>query len=175
MRRRRPAPTGEARSSPPIATTVKPRRSWPRTETHTRLLCTIPIAAESPEKSNRRPARRRRPTMGWARIPASARPGRRRGSRKEATTTPAKITPALANCARDAMNESCLSPMAVDAAAPKRKSAAVTARPSRPSHGSVARSGANASTSAIDTDTLHTVCSVRTCMVHQTPMPSAGI
>jgi hypothetical protein len=51
----------------------------------------------------------------------------------------------------------------------------VTVRPAARSHGVVARSGTSASTNAIDTEMLHTVCKVSTKTVHQMPMPSAGI
>src|ERR1700685_2300656 len=70
---------------------------------------------------------------------------------------------------------SCLMENAVTAAPPSAKITNTTDRPKDPSHSVVERSGTMASISAIETEILQTVFSVRTKTVHQAPIPRAGM
>src|SRR5580700_244204 len=97
------------------------------------------------------------------------------GSRNAATIATTHTRAAPQNCAVDATKCEVLIWCAVVAMAASTSKMLVTVKPTPRSHGVVARSGTSASTNPIETEMLHTVCSVRTKTVHQMPMPSAGM
>src|SRR5580658_829799 len=97
------------------------------------------------------------------------------GSKNAATIAATHTTAETHNCTVDAMKCEVLIWCAVLAMEARTNKMLITLRPVPRSHGVVARSGTSASTNAMDTEILQTVCSVSTKTVHQMPMPSAGI